>query len=189
VCSSDLQATAAADNPDEVNPDDFTYPGPVPQSKETAVMMLADGCESTVRARRPSSKQEIFEIVQGIIAARNKAGQLDESGLTSNDIKTIRSVFVDMLQAVFHPRINYPSGLTPTPKAIPVEVVPDKKASRESRRAAANATAERASAPTDTQTVAVPDDEEEDVAPLPDVPPLPRRTEPKPTDEKNDNTE
>ncbi|MEO0565772.1 MAG: HDIG domain-containing metalloprotein, partial [Chloroflexota bacterium] len=127
------QAVSNADNPDEINPGDFTYPGPAPQSKETAIMMLADSCESTVRARRPSSKQEIQDIVQGIIDARNRDGQLDESGLTSNDIKTIRSVFVDMLQAVFHPRINYPSGLAPqaTPKQIPPEKPPESLMTRE----------------------------------------------------------
>ncbi len=167
------QALAQADNPDEIDPDDFTYPGPVPQSKETAIMMLADGCESTVRARRPSSKQEISEIVQGIIDARNKSGQLDESGLTSNDIKTIRSVFVDMLQAVFHPRINYPSGLAPTrPKPTQPESA-EKVKTRESNKAAPNGVSPPIPSP-EPDEVPIVGEEEEDVAPLPDVPPLPR---------------
>jgi cyclic-di-AMP phosphodiesterase PgpH len=180
------QALAQADNPDEVGPDEFTYPGPIPQSKETAIMMLADSCESTVRARRPSSKQEISEIVQGIIDARNKSGQLDESGLTSNDIKTIRSVFVDMLQAVFHPRINYPSGLgTTAPKPTQPEAA-EKIKTRESNKSVANS-----GAATTTEQEALPSpppDEDEDVAPLPDVPPLPRvtRTEPKVTNSENE---
>jgi hypothetical protein len=70
---------------------------------------MADSCESTVRARKPTNKQEISEIVQQIIDARMRDSQLDDSGLTTNDIKMIRTIFVEMLQAVFHPRINYPT--------------------------------------------------------------------------------
>lgn len=170
------QALKQADNPDEIDPDDFTYPGPIPQSKETAIMMLADSCESTVRARRPSSRQEISEIVQDIIDARTRSGQLDESGLTANDIKTIRSVFVDMLQAVFHPRINYPSGLaTARPKPTPPEAG-EKLKTRESSKPSPNGAT--APPPAPEPEAAVVADEEEDVAPLPDVPPLPRATRP-----------
>jgi putative nucleotidyltransferase with HDIG domain len=182
------QAMSSADNSDEIDPSDFTYPGPIPQSRETAIMMLADGCESTVRARRPSSKQEIFEIVQGIIDARTRSGQLDESGLTSNDIKTIRSVFVDMLQAVFHPRINYPSGIeSERPKtAVPETPVPT-RTTVETTPAGVNG--KRATDTTKTvQSVSSlpPEDEDEEVSPLPDVPPLPRKTDPKPDDDSSD---
>ena len=176
------QALANADNPDEVNPEDFTYGGPAPQSKETAVMMLADSCESAVRARRPSSKQEIQEIVQGIIDSRNKSGQLDESGLTANDIKTIRSVFVDMLQAVFHPRINYPSGLTTaTTKKPPTPDAADPRITSETKRANINGVANTekpAINPTPVTDADEDEDENDDVAPLPEVPPLPRRGNP-----------
>lgn len=102
------QAINQADDEESVDVDQFTYPGPRPQSRETAVMMLADSCESTVRARKPANKGAISDIVQQIIDARMREGQLDDSGLTSNDIRTIRNIFVDMLQAVFHPRIDYP---------------------------------------------------------------------------------
>lgn len=116
------QAVAqAGEDADEVDLDEFTYPGPVPQSRETAIMMLADNAESTVRARKPTSKQEISEIIQGIIDNRMREGQLDESGLTSSDIKAIRDIFVDMLQAIFHPRINYPAPTTRTTQEKPAE--------------------------------------------------------------------
>ena len=183
------KAMTDADSQDEVDPADFTYPGPIPQSRETAIMMLADSCESTVRARRPSSKQEIQEIVQSIIDARTKAGQLDESGLTSNDIKTIRGVFVDMLQAVFHPRINYPSGLTKPakPKTLPVTTTQDASKKRESREVASNPNGninpEKSPSrnPLHTSEQEIPtitniEEEENNVEPMPDVPPLPRRT-------------
>ncbi|MBC7810269.1 MAG: HDIG domain-containing protein [Burkholderiales bacterium] len=109
----------------EVDVEQFTYPGPTPQSRETGLMMLADSCESTVRARRPTNRQEIFDIVQEIFDARTRDGQLDSSGLTTSDIKTIRNIFVEMLQAVFHPRINYPAGATQAlPKTGSLAVTP-----------------------------------------------------------------
>jgi hypothetical protein len=88
---------------------EFTYPGPRPQSRETAIMMIADSCEAVVRSRGPASRQEISEIVEQIIEGKMHDSQLDESGLTLNDLKAIRNIFVEMLQAVFHPRINYPA--------------------------------------------------------------------------------
>ena len=100
-----------AEDRESVDIDLFTYPGPKPQSRETAVLMLADSCESTIRARKPANKQEIVDIVNQIVDARMRDGQLDESGLRLNDIRTIRSTFVDMLQGVFHPRINYPAAV------------------------------------------------------------------------------
>jgi hypothetical protein len=92
----------------DVDISEFTYPGPRPQTRETAIMMLADSCEAAVRSRGPANKNEISEIVQQIIDDKMNTGQLDESGIRLNDIKIIRRVFVEMLQAVFHPRINYP---------------------------------------------------------------------------------
>lgn len=91
---------------------EFTYPGPRPQTRETAIMMIADSCEAVIRSRGPSSKQEISEIVEQIIEGKMHDSQLDESGLTLNDLKAIRNIFVEMLQAVFHPRINYPAEVT-----------------------------------------------------------------------------
>ncbi|MEM6529055.1 MAG: HDIG domain-containing metalloprotein, partial [Chloroflexota bacterium] len=175
------QALSDAEDPDTVDPADFTYPGPTPQSRETAVMMLADSCESTVRARRPSSKQEIQDIVQGIIDARARDGQLDDSGLTTNDIKTIRTVFVDMLQAVFHPRINYPSGVSrpaPAPASPPT---PERTKTIEINRVKADSQPTRP-APLNKTLVeealkVVPDEQDDDdMSPLPNVPPLPRKT-------------
>jgi cyclic-di-AMP phosphodiesterase PgpH len=93
-----------------VNIEEFTYPGPRPQTRETAILMLADSCESTVRAKRPSTKQAVEDIVQEIIETKLKESQLDESDLTLSDLKKIEDIFVDMLQGVFHPRINYPTA-------------------------------------------------------------------------------
>ncbi len=90
-----------------VDMSDFTYPGPRPQSKETAILMLADSCEATVRAKKPQTRQEISDVVNEIFEEKRKNGQLDDSGLTLNDLRIIREMFVEILQGMFHPRINY----------------------------------------------------------------------------------
>jgi cyclic-di-AMP phosphodiesterase PgpH len=104
---------------------DFTYPGPKPQSRETAILMLADSCEAVIRSTQPATRQEIEEAVDGIIEGKRREGQLDESGLTLNDLNIIRRIFVDMLKATFHPRIDYNEaiakarGTTPPAKSDP----------------------------------------------------------------------
>jgi hypothetical protein len=97
----------AGNDESAVNIEEFTYPGPTPRSPETAIMMLADGCESATRSRRPSSKAEVEEVVNTIFELRLSEGQLDNSGLNLNDLKTIRQIFIETLQAMYHPRIAY----------------------------------------------------------------------------------
>lgn len=89
---------------------DFTYPGPRPQSRETAILMLADGCESSVRACRPQSREDVQETVNYIFESRLQGQQLDDSGLTLNDLRVLRDTFVTALQGIFHPRIRYPGS-------------------------------------------------------------------------------
>jgi hypothetical protein len=98
----------------------FTYPGPPPQSRETAILMLADASESAVRARRPTNVHEIEEVVTGIIESRLRIGQLDESGMTLTDLKDIREAFVSSLKGVFHPRIAYPPKPKPQPPTVAI---------------------------------------------------------------------
>jgi hypothetical protein len=113
-----------------VNMADFLYPGPRPQTKENGILMLADVSESTVRALKPGSAEEIDEIVQKVINDKLTTGQLDECDLTIADLHHIRMAFVDVLQGVHHPRIKYPelSSTTeekPTPKELsPAESPP-----------------------------------------------------------------
>ncbi|HEX3051904.1 MAG TPA: HDIG domain-containing protein [Aggregatilineaceae bacterium] len=108
----------AEKNHTPVDIQEFTYPGPRPQSRETAILMLADGCESSVRARRPQSKQDIQETVDFIFESRLREGQLDESGLTLNDLRTLRETFLTALQGIFHPRIAYPGTPGQQPGAL-----------------------------------------------------------------------
>ncbi len=89
----------------------FRYPGRKPQSRETALVMLADGSEAAVRSARPESGDEVAEIVNRIIDQRIEDGQLNESDLTLRDIEVIRAVFTSALKGTFHPRIKYPESM------------------------------------------------------------------------------
>jgi cyclic-di-AMP phosphodiesterase PgpH len=95
----------------------FRYPGPKPQTKETALVMLADGCEAMVRAMRPASPEELNEIVHKIIADRIAWRQLDECPLTLGDLDAIRQSFGATLQGMFHPRLRYPEQELTEPRA------------------------------------------------------------------------
>lgn len=86
----------------------FRYKGPKPQSKETAIVMLADSVEALVRATRPGTQAEVERLIRQIINDRLISGQLDECDLTLHDLDKIRLAFTSVLQGVFHPRIQYP---------------------------------------------------------------------------------
>ena len=98
---------AAGGDESAVDISDFSYPGPRPQSRETAILMMADSCEAAVRSVKPESKQEISDLVGKIIDDKRRTGQLDDSDLTLNEIREIQTIFVELLQGMFHPRINY----------------------------------------------------------------------------------
>lgn len=95
----------------------FRYPGPKPQSREAAILMLADGVEATVRAERPATPEQIRAIIDRIVDERLRDGQLDECELTLRDIQQIKEAFVDVLQGQFHPRVKYPRAL-PTKRRV-----------------------------------------------------------------------
>lgn len=111
------QAKQQASAPDAVDKTLFCYPGPKPQSQETAITMLADGAEATVRAQHPASIEELEQIVAQSIQSRLLSGQLDESPLTMADLTMIRRAFVDVLRGLHHPRIAYPSDAKPAAPA------------------------------------------------------------------------
>ena len=101
---------SAGGDTDKVDRRDYTYKGPVPHSRETALLMLADGSEAAVRAKRPQSEEEINQMVQWIINDRMEQGQLDKTNLTLRDLNTIRRSFVKTLTNIYHPRIQYPKS-------------------------------------------------------------------------------
>lgn len=91
----------------------FRYPGPRPQSRETALLMLADGCEAKVRADRPTTVEEIDRIVKQVIDSRVAQGQLDDCHLTLRDLQTVRESFVSTLKGMLHARLQYPEETQP----------------------------------------------------------------------------
>ncbi len=101
------RALADAGDEDSVDPADFSYPGPIPQSRETAILMMADSCESAIRAVKPQNNQDIADLVHGIIEGKRNNGQLDDSMLTLKDLRQIEATFIDVFRGLFHPRIDY----------------------------------------------------------------------------------
>lgn len=97
-------------NPDEVDKNLFTYPGPKPQSKETALVMLADGVEARARAERPETEEHVRSLVKDSIENRLAMGQLNNTSLTLQDINEIIDSFTTTLRGVYHPRIEYPKA-------------------------------------------------------------------------------
>ena len=98
----------AEENDEKVNISEYTYPGPKPQSPETALLMLADGCEAKAKADNPSTTEEIDKIVRFIINRRLKHGQLDECDLSLTDLGQVRESFVTTLRGYYHNRLKYP---------------------------------------------------------------------------------
>ena len=96
--------------------EDYSYPGPRPRSKETAILMLADGVEGASRALAEPTPSRIRGLVQRIIEERVRDGQLDECNLTIQELARIRESFIPVLTAIFHVRAPYPAAPKPAPK-------------------------------------------------------------------------
>lgn len=113
---------AAGGDESKVDPELFRYPGPRPRSRETAILMLADGCEARVRAERPKDTDEMRALIKSVIQNRMSQGQLDDTDLTLRDLDAIAESFTTTLRGVYHPRIEYPNLEKTTPSAT--EAVP-----------------------------------------------------------------
>jgi putative nucleotidyltransferase with HDIG domain len=95
-------------NPKGLTEDYFRYPGMKPQTKETAILMLVDSIEAASRTIDPPEREKFEEMIQRIIFTKLRAGQLDESGLTVADLRTLVIRMSDTLVNMFHHRIRYP---------------------------------------------------------------------------------
>jgi len=95
-----------------VNEADFRYPGPRPQFKESAIMMLADSCEAAARSLARPDPENIRSIVSKIFDAIVSDGQLDECDLSLRELTTIKESMIASLVAIYHARIDYP-GFNP----------------------------------------------------------------------------
>ncbi len=97
-----------AGNPSGRDESFFRYPGMRPRTKETAILMLVDSIEAASRTIDPPERDRFEEMVQRIVFVKLKQGQLDESGLTLADLRTITTQLVDSLCNIYHSRIRYP---------------------------------------------------------------------------------
>jgi len=93
---------------DEVKINDYRYPGPKPDSKETAIIMLADGCESAVRSIEEPDSNKVENVIDGIFNSRIDDGQLEDSPLTYGDMTKMKEAFLSILLGQHHRRIRYP---------------------------------------------------------------------------------
>jgi len=93
-----------------VNDEDYRYPGPSPQSKETAIVMLADTVEAAVRTLKNPTAGRIRKMVEELVEKRFLEGELDHSELTMRDLKGITDGFMSVLTGIYHKRIEYPAG-------------------------------------------------------------------------------
>jgi len=94
--------------------DDFRYPGPKPQTKEAAIVMLADSVEASSRSLHDPTPASVRNLVKRVINNKFIDGQFDECELTLKDINKISDAFVRVLAGVFHTRVNYPDkDITP----------------------------------------------------------------------------
>ncbi len=91
-----------------VDPEDYAYPGPKPQSKETAIAMLADSVESAARALQDPTPERIRDLIRSIVSTKMQGGQLDESPITLREVAEVEEQFVKVLSSVYHHRIDYP---------------------------------------------------------------------------------
>ncbi|MCT7962895.1 HD family phosphohydrolase [Laspinema sp. D1] len=99
----------------EVRDEDFRYDGPIPQSRETAIVMLADSCEAALRSLKDVSEEEALNMVNKILKARWQDNQLGESGLKREEMPKIAEIFVRVWQQFNHKRIAYPKAALSLP--------------------------------------------------------------------------
>ncbi len=92
----------------EVDIAKFTYPGPTPFSKETAVLMMADSVEAATRSLTTVTKEKINDLIENIIDYQVNENQFYNANITFKDISTIKEIFKEKMQNIYHGRIKYP---------------------------------------------------------------------------------
>lgn len=105
------RALENSEDSQEIIEEGFRYPGPKPNKKETAIVLLADSVEAATRTLKDPTAVKIEETVHKIINNKFIDGQLDECDLTLKDIERISSVFIRILTGIYHTRITYPEKI------------------------------------------------------------------------------
>ena len=97
------------ENPEkEIDKNIFTYPGPLPQDKETAVLMLIDGIEAASRSLNEKSVEKFRELIDNMVEQKIRSNQLMNADLTFRDISILKSTLLEKLVNIYHVRIEYP---------------------------------------------------------------------------------
>jgi cyclic-di-AMP phosphodiesterase PgpH len=112
------QASSTEDATNAVREADFRYDGPIPQSKETGILMLADSCEAALRSLKDATYEEALAMINKILRARWQDNQLVDSGLTREEMTQIANIFVQVWQQFNHQRIAYPKLSPPKPAGV-----------------------------------------------------------------------
>lgn len=92
---------------EKIDPADFSYHGPIPFSKETALLMMADSVEAASRSLDEKTEETIGNLVEQVIDGQMKDHQFDKADITMNDITNIKKVFKKLLMNIYHVRISY----------------------------------------------------------------------------------
>ena len=95
----------------EVDKAPFSYPGPNPQTKEAAILMMADACEAATKSMSDHSEEAIAAMVGKIIDGQIADGLLREAPISFKDVETIKQLFVERLRTAYHMRVSYPSDV------------------------------------------------------------------------------
>jgi cyclic-di-AMP phosphodiesterase PgpH len=124
----------ARERDDSVNAAEYAYPGPIPQSAETAACMLADAAEATVRSLADPTPAAIRATVEATIAQRMADGQLADAPITLRQLSVVREQFVRIITGMYHGRIEYPApprslALAPNPDTPDLPHTPHSRAS------------------------------------------------------------
>ncbi|WP_017295934.1 HD family phosphohydrolase [Geminocystis herdmanii] len=104
------QAEGEGKNLQDIDETIFRYDGPIPQTRETAIVMLADGCEAALRSLKDATPDQAMAMVNKIFKARWRDHQLDDSGIKYEELPIVAEVFVNVWQQFNHQRISYPKG-------------------------------------------------------------------------------
>ena len=93
------------ENPDELQ---FRYAGPKPQTREAAVVMLADSSEAAIRSIKEPTRESIRGMIDKVVNGKIEDGQLENSDLTLKEIQIVKDSFLEVIMGMFHERIEYP---------------------------------------------------------------------------------
>lgn len=164
-----LEKARARDGVAEVDPSDFAYPGPKPQSRETGVAMLADAVEAASRVLSNPSPERIRALIDRLVQDRIDHGELDDCPLTYRDLRIVKREFAHVLTGLYHHRIDYPQPAAPGETSAGAgETEAGEEAETSGVEEAATAGAEGASAPIDLEQAA-----QGDTGPIPALDSLP----------------